>query len=305
MRRLSVLKEESGEESETSSSLSSITTAATAPLFASGATFQNQTKLSCCSSCVKCKCQKRKHHHHHRRKPSSKSREGSHSLELISTKLHGSLDSATRSNNPAKLSRNISDPLCLSASASPAGGSTTRLARSTSRPLVMASTSINSLYSSGTLVALSISDSDIEDIDKDSEEDSSSRSSEGGERPLLSVCESPDCLSGSIYESPLSSFYESPISSPSYYATPMERSPWQSPQSSIKGQSPTGSISSFKITITPSPFPENSSQTSADVFLSVPTPSHGCRRSQSLKSSTARTRHFQSAKAFDYGDGYV
>ena len=40
----------------------------------------------------------------------------------------------------------------------------------------------------------------------------------------------------SIYGSPLSSVYETPISSPNYYATPRTSSvsPWSSPQSSIK-----------------------------------------------------------------------
>ena len=49
--------------------------------------------------------------------------------------------------------------------------------------------------------------------------------------------------SGSIYESPVSTFNDSRTSSPSY-ATPMDRSPWASPQASIKGHSPTGSIRS-------------------------------------------------------------
>ena len=52
-----------------------------------------------------------------------------------------------------------------------------------------------------------------------------------------------ECNSGSIYESPVSTFNDSRTSSPSY-ATPMDRSPWASPQASNKGHSPTGSIRS-------------------------------------------------------------
>ena len=60
------------------------------------------------------------------------------------------------------------------------------------------------------------------------------------EPPLVSIssCGSTDPCSASVYESPLSSFNDSPTTSPSY-ATPMERSPWASPQSSIKSRSPT------------------------------------------------------------------
>lgn len=175
-----------------------------------------------------------------------------------------------------------------------------QMGRSTTRPLVM---TMLAAESSGTLVPLSRSDSDIELIDKTDEED------EGKQTYILS----PE--SASIYESPLSSLYESPespFSSPSYYATPMDQSPWTSPQASIKGHSPT--TTTRLITITTSPFfvssesntGETSSTSSTSCFLSVPNVNGAkCRhkRSQSLKSNNNKTgdskrlRRLDSAKA--------
>ena len=92
--------------------------------------------------------------------------------------------------------------------------------------------SMSSLASSSTLLASSNTTSicdDLEDLEDENEEIIEI------ETPKEDSPE-PETSSISIYGSPLSSVYETPISSPNYYATPRTSSvsPWSSPQSSIK-----------------------------------------------------------------------
>ncbi|XP_059079877.1 uncharacterized protein LOC131878014 isoform X2 [Tigriopus californicus] len=254
---------------------------------------------------------------------SSKSKPSSHSLDHH-------LDESNKSKGSKRLSRHISDPLVLSGTMGAAKGLTLpeegtldklslsmKLARSTSRPLVM--TSNNSLQSNNTentAVPCSPSElEDIEEIDKDAPSLPSSDDDEFKEfEEAFSSPKSPDALSSSIYESPLSSMmeYESPISSPSYYATPLGSSPWTSPQTSFKCPSPS-SPSRKTMTITSSPFPEHQIPINVpDSFLNVPTLAvmSNCKRSQSLKvrpngGLRPGRNLLQSSRAFDLGDGDV
>ncbi len=119
--------------------------------------------------------------------------------------------------------------------------------------------STSSLCSSSTLLASSTNNSICEVTDIETDCPSDSITTEGPndqdsslilDPPQVSISshDSPDhdnvqleqnhevesVSSVSIYESPLSSIYETPVSSPTY-ATPMEgSSPWASPRSSLK-----------------------------------------------------------------------
>ena len=97
------------------------------------------------------------------------------------------------------------------------------------RPLVMVS--MSSLASSSTLLASSNTTSicdDLEDLNDDDDDDEEIIETPKEDSP------EPETSSISIYGSPLSSVYETPISSPNYATPRTSVSPWSSPQSSIK-----------------------------------------------------------------------
>ena len=237
---------------------------------------------------------------------SSKLSACSKSLDLITTsassKETSNISSSFGGNKKYRpeFYRHLSDDPFLSSVLGSGGslsnGSPSRLPRSTSRPLVMATSSQNSLCSSSTLLPNSPSISEMTDLEPDDDDDEdvfgsvSDNNSDHDpfDPPLVSIssCESTDPCSASIYESPVSSFNESPTSSPSY-ATPMERSPWASPQASIKSHSPTRSIRR-----SPSPLvsPPSSQlmllkvrSTSTSSNGSVDGPTSTIRRTQSVK----------------------
>ncbi len=193
---------------------------------------------------------------------SSKLSACSKSLDLITTSASSketlAIASSFGSNKKCRpeFYRHLSDDPFLSSVLGSGGslsnGSPSRLPRSTSRPLVMATSSQNSLCSSSTLLPNSPSISEMTDLEPDEDEDVFGSVSDNNsdhdpfDPPLVSIssCESTDPCSISVYESPVSSFNESPTSSPSY-ATPMERSPWASPQASIKCQFHQRYLNSF------------------------------------------------------------
>ncbi len=199
--------------------------------------------------------------------------------DIIAATKHPSLETKRRDRN--ELLRHRSDPLSMSLDLTP--GSPASAARSTSRPLVMMPSLSGA--SSGTLEAANAEATDdeedsIRDIDADSDHEA---------RTNVGSC----FLNAASFGSPGSSVYESPTSSPSFYATPMatpmDLSPWASPQSSFRSPITPTSAASFKFTITPSVSPDHSKESRAaaeTVLLSVPLPAAAAatmRRSQSLK----------------------
>ena len=237
---------------------------------------------------------------------SSKLSACSKSLDLITTsaslKETSNISSSFGGNKKCRpeFYRHLSDDPFLSSVLGSGGslsnGSPSRLPRSTSRPLVMATSSQNSLCSSSTLLPNSPSISEMTDLEPDDADDEdvfgsvSDNNSDHDpfDPPLVSIssCESTDPCSASVYESPVSSFNESPTSSPSY-ATPMERSPWASPQASIKSRSPTRSIRR-----SPSPLV---SPPSSQLLLRVRSPSSSSNGSVDVPTTTT-IRRTQSVK---------
>jgi hypothetical protein len=190
------------------------------------------------------------------------------------------------------MSRHLSDDPFTGSNGSPF-----RLSRSTSRPLVMTTSSTNSLCSSSTLLPNSPSNSEITDLEQDDLEDVLS-DHDPFDPPLVSIssCESTDPSSVSVYESPLSSMYEvslhepslneasfveSPTTSSMSYATPMERSPWASPQSSIKSRSPLLSVTSPTFSV------------KSPTLMSPPSNHHFKRSPPSIDLSVRRTESVQ------------
>ena len=101
--------------------------------------------------------------------------------------------------------------------------------------------SMTSLASSSTLLAssntTSICDDFIDDITDNEEQPQEQIEVIETETPKEDSPE-PETSSISIYGSPLSSVYETPISSPTYATPRTSVSPWSSPQSSIKSNGP-------------------------------------------------------------------
>ena len=91
--------------------------------------------------------------------------------------------------------------------------------------------SSSSLHSSSTLLASSPNNSICEVTDIETEEISEIEEILPETEPVKKM---DDSSSVSIYESPMSSIYVTPVSSPTY-ATPSEgRSPWASPRQSLR-----------------------------------------------------------------------
>ena len=102
--------------------------------------------------------------------------------------------------------------------------------------------SMTSLASSSTLLAssntTSICDDFIDDITDNEEPAQEQIELIEPETTPKEDSPEPETSSISIYGSPLSSVYETPISSPTYATPRTSVSPWSSPQSSIKSNGP-------------------------------------------------------------------